>query len=153
MTMPTDPRSRVPPVPPAPAPAPAAMVHPVTPPNPGAAADDAGAAAQRQLAQLAARSRHWQRTRRLTFGLLAVWFAASFCSVFFARELAALSLFGWPLSFYLAAQGAALIYLAIVGAYAAGMRRVDRRYGRELQQQFGPATGPEPGMSARGETP
>jgi len=147
MTMPTDPSSRALPAPPAP-PATAATVHPL---NPGATAD-AGAAAQRQLAQLAARSRHWQRTRCLTFALLAVWLAASFCSVFFARELAALSLFGWPLSFYLAAQGAALIYLAIVGAYAAGMRRVDRRYGRELQQQSGPAPAPEPGMPARGET-
>ncbi|MDB5953353.1 MAG: hypothetical protein JWR65_5208 [Massilia sp.] len=96
--------------------------------------DDAGAAAQRQLALLAARGRHWQRTRRLTFVLLALWLAASFCSVFFARELAGLSLFGWPLSFYLAAQGAALIYLAILGAYAVGMRRFDRRYGRELGQ-------------------
>ncbi len=96
--------------------------------------DDAGATAQRQLSLLAARSRHWQRTRRLTFVLLAVWLAASFFSVFFARELAGLTLFGWPLSFYLAAQGAALIYLAILGAYALGMRRFDRRYQRELGQ-------------------
>jgi putative solute:sodium symporter small subunit len=54
--------------------------------------------------------------------------------VFFARELAGLSLFGWPLSFYLAAQGAALIYLAILGAYALGMRRFDRRFARRLGQ-------------------
>ena len=108
-------------------------------------------------ALLGARSRHWQRTRRLTFALLALWLAASFCSVFFARELAALSLFGWPLSFYLAAQGAALIYLAIVGVYAVGMRGVDRRYGCELQQQCGLEPGsepaPEPNIAARGETP
>ena len=125
MTMPTDPRSSALPVPPAPA----AMLHRL---NSGAPFDDAGAAAQRQLAQLAARSRHWQRTRRLSFGLLAVWLAATFGSVFFARELATLSLFGWPLSFYLAAQGTALIYLAIVGAYAAGVHHFDRRYAREL---------------------
>ena len=97
--------------------------------------DDAGAAAQRQLALLGARARHWQRSRRLTFVLLALWLAASFCSVFFARELAGLSLFGWPLSFYLAAQGAALIYLAILGAYAAGMRRFDLEYARKLEQR------------------
>jgi putative solute:sodium symporter small subunit len=101
---------------------------------PPQATDDAGATAQRQLSLLAARGRHWQCTRRLTFVLLAVWLAASFCSVFFARELAGLSLFGWPLSFYLAAQGAALIYLAILGAYALGVRRFDRRYRRELDQ-------------------
>ena len=142
MTMPTDQRFRQLPLPPA---------RPLTAPD--AVLDDAGAVAQRQLALLAARSRHWQRTRRLTFGLLALWLAASFCSVFFARELAALSLFGWPLSFYLAAQGAALIYLAIVGAYAAVMRRVDRRYERELGQTLVKEPAPEPGLTARGETP
>jgi putative solute:sodium symporter small subunit len=100
---------------------------------------DAGATAQRQLSLLGARARHWQRTRRLTFALLAVWLAASFCSVYFARELAGFTVFGWPLSFYLAAQGAALIYLAILGAYAAGMRRFDRRYRHELDQARGDA--------------
>jgi putative solute:sodium symporter small subunit len=95
---------------------------------------DAGATAQRQLSLLAARARHWQRTRSLTALLLALWLAATFCTVFFARELAQLSLFGWPLSFYLAAQGAALIYLAILGAYALALRRFDRRYQSELDQ-------------------
>ena len=93
---------------------------------------DAGAVAQRQLSLLAARARHWQRTRSLSLLLLAVWLAATFCTVFFARELAGLSVFGWPLSFYLAAQGASLIYLAILGAYALAMRGLDRRFGREL---------------------
>lgn len=101
---------------------------------PASVADDAGATAQRQLSLLAARARHWQRTRRLTFALLALWLTATFCSVFFARELAGLTVFGWPLSFYLAAQGAALIYLAILGAYALAMRRFDRRFQRELGQ-------------------
>jgi len=40
-----------------------------------------------------------------------------------------MTVFGWPLSFYLAAQGASLVYLAIIGAYAWQMRRLDRRYG------------------------
>ena len=44
-------------------------------------------------------------------------------------------MFGWPLSFYLAAQGAALIYLAILGAYALAMRRFDRRFKRQLGQR------------------
>jgi putative solute:sodium symporter small subunit len=106
------------------------------PPQPAPLANDAdaGATAQRQLSLLAARSRHWQRTRSLTMLLLALWLATSFCTVFFARELAQLSLFGWPLSFYMAAQGAALVYLAILAAYALALRRFDRRYQRELDQ-------------------
>jgi putative solute:sodium symporter small subunit len=81
---------------------------------------------------LAARARHWSRTRRLTLLLLGLWLATGFCTVFFARDLAHLSVFGWPLSFYLAAQGASLIYLAILGAYAWRMRVLDRDYARML---------------------
>jgi putative solute:sodium symporter small subunit len=101
---------------------------------PTQAPEDAGATAQRQLSLLAARARHWQRTRSLSMMLLAVWLAATFCTVFFARELAGLSVFGWPLSFYLAAQGASLIYLAILGAYALALRSFDQRFRRELGQ-------------------
>jgi putative solute:sodium symporter small subunit len=81
----------------------------------------------------AARARHWARSRRLVAVLLGLWLATGFCTVFFARDLAHLSVFGWPLSFYLAAQGASLIYLAIIGAYAWRMRVLDREFARRLE--------------------
>jgi putative solute:sodium symporter small subunit len=91
-----------------------------------------------QRAQLVrARDVHWRRARRLTAILLLVWFGATFCTIFFARELSAVTMFGWPLSFYLAAQGVALLYLAIIGAYALAMERIDRRFARQLGE--GPA--------------
>jgi putative solute:sodium symporter small subunit len=73
-----------------------------------------------------AEATHWQATRRLTAILLVAWIATGFGAVFFARELTGLTIFGWPLSFYLAAQGASLVYLAIIGIYAWRMRRLDR---------------------------
>ncbi|PQO89322.1 DUF4212 domain-containing protein [Massilia phosphatilytica] len=82
---------------------------------------------------VAARAAHWARARRLIALLLALWLATSFGTVFFARDLAHLSVFGWPLSFYLAAQGASLTYLAIIGAYAWRMRILDRDFDRMLQ--------------------
>ena len=108
---------------------PSDTVNPPALPPPG---DDAGAAAQRQLVLAAARARHWQRCARLTSLLLAAWLITTFCSAFFARELSGLTVFGWPLSFYLAAQGAALIYLAILAVYALAMRRYDRDFHRRL---------------------
>ncbi|TFW20686.1 DUF4212 domain-containing protein [Duganella callida] len=74
------------------------------------------------------RARHWQRTRKLTTVLLLLWLLTGFCSAYFARELSGLSLFGWPISFYLAAQGASLVYLGILGFYAWRMRKLDREY-------------------------
>ena len=90
--------------------------------------DDAGLAARRLHALVTARALHWRRTRAVTGVLLALWLATTFCTVIFARELHNLSVFGWPLSFYLAAQGSLLIYLAIIGAYAWTMRRADRQF-------------------------
>ncbi len=83
-------------------------------------------------ALIAARTVHWRRTRRVTMLLLALWFLTTFGTVFFARELAGLTVFGWPLSFYLAAQGSSLAYLAMIGAYALIMDRIDRRFARAL---------------------
>ena len=90
-----------------------------------------GDLAQRRALRVA-RTQHWRRTRKLTAVLLLVWLGATFGTVFFARELSAMSVAGWPLSFYLAAQGASLAYLAILGVYALIMERIDRRFAHEL---------------------
>jgi len=91
---------------------------------------------QRALAVLlAARAAHWRRTRRVTTVLLLLWFGTTFGTVFFARELTGLTVFGWPLSFYLAAQGASLAYLLILGLYAVAMWRLDKRFARQLAQE------------------
>ncbi|UTY57686.1 DUF4212 domain-containing protein [Massilia sp. erpn] len=79
------------------------------------------------------RARHWRQTRRLTAVLLLAWLLTGFCAVFFARELSGLTLFGWPLSFYMAAQGASLAYLAIIAVYTWRMRRLDRQYAAQVQ--------------------
>ena len=77
----------------------------------------------------AARAAHWQTTRRLTFVLMALWLCTGFGTVFFARELSRFTVFGWPLSFYMAAQGASLVSLAVIAFYAWRMRRLDRLHG------------------------
>lgn len=78
------------------------------------------------------RQAYWQATRNLTLSLLAIWFAVTFLVIYFASELNTIVLFGWPLSFYMAAQGVALMYLALVALYTVAMKRLDQRYA--LQQ-------------------
>ncbi|MBE2260763.1 MAG: DUF4212 domain-containing protein [Candidatus Accumulibacter sp.] len=72
---------------------------------------------------------YWQRNLRMTAMLLAVWFVVSFVVSFFARDLAELTILGFPLGFYMGAQGAPLIYLVIIWWYARYMNRLDREYG------------------------
>lgn len=73
---------------------------------------------------------YWHSTRRLTAILVAGWFALTFGTIFFARELSGLLFFGWPLSFYLLAQGVILIYAALIAYYAWRMDRLDREFGK-----------------------
>jgi putative solute:sodium symporter small subunit len=74
---------------------------------------------------LAPAAMYWRNTKRLTLTLLGIWFMVTFVAIFFARQLDRVTLFGWPLSFYMAAQGVMLIYLLIVLVYAVFMRRAE----------------------------
>ncbi len=71
---------------------------------------------------------YWHRNLKLTVALAAVWFLVTFVMGYFARELATVNFFGWPLSFYMAAQGSLVIYVAIIWFYARKMRSLDLEY-------------------------
>ena len=72
---------------------------------------------------------YWAKNLRLTGILLAIWFVATFVIGYFARELASITLFGWPLPFYMGAQGSLIIYVVIIWYYARTMGRLDDEYG------------------------
>ncbi len=76
---------------------------------------------------------YWRRTMRLTVVLLAVWFVFTFVTSSFARELNAVSFFGFPLGFYMSAQGSVIVYVLIIWIYAKYMNRLDQRYRQKRQ--------------------
>ena len=49
-------------------------------------------------------------------------------AIYRIRELN-FSFFGWPFSFWVGAQGALVVYVAIIGYYAWYMNRLDQEYG------------------------
>ena len=71
---------------------------------------------------------YWLRVQRVTAVLMCIWFVAGLAIHFFARELS-FRFFGWPFSFWMAAQGSLLIFLLIVVFYAWIMERLDREHG------------------------
>ena len=58
-------------------------------------------------------------------GLLGVWLAVNLMVPWFARDLNALRLWGFPLGYWLAAEGALLVYLLIIVVYAVAMDRLE----------------------------
>ena len=79
--------------------------------------------------------KYWRRARTLTLILLAIWLLTTISVVAFARQLATVSLWGWPLHYYFASQGATLVYLAIVGVYAWVMQRLDAAINSESHDE------------------
>lgn len=69
---------------------------------------------------------YWRRNLQLIAVLLTLWFVVTFVGMFFARELS-FQLFNWPFSFWLAAQGAPVLFVAIIAVYARVMNRADRQ--------------------------
>ena len=72
--------------------------------------------------------RYWRRNLWVTSILMLIWFVVTFVMGFFAIPLATIHFFGWPLSFYMAAQGSLVIYVLIIWYYARRMGKLDRDY-------------------------
>ena len=77
----------------------------------------------RAMPETQALEKHDPRVLALKAGLLAVWAAISFGCCFFARDLSFMA-GGWPFSYWMAAQGSVLGFIAIVVVYATVMRRL-----------------------------
>lgn len=72
---------------------------------------------------------YWRRNLWLTATLLTVWFAGTFVAGYYADELNDVSFLGFPLGFYIFAQGSLIAYLVLIGIYVIVMNWLDRRYG------------------------
>ena len=77
---------------------------------------------------------YWRKNLRLTALLLAIWFIVTFVVSWFARELQSVTILGFPLPYYMGAQGALLIYVILVGYYAYSMGKLDREYGVQEEE-------------------
>ena len=71
---------------------------------------------------------YWHKNLVITAILLSVWFVATFVEIWFARELNTITFLGFPLAFYMSAQGSLIIYVALIGIYALLMRKLDLEY-------------------------
>ncbi|KAA0218378.1 MAG: DUF4212 domain-containing protein [Lautropia sp.] len=71
---------------------------------------------------------YWRRNLRIASILLAIWFVVTFVIAYFARSLT-FDFFGWPFSFWVAAQGALVVYLLLIIYYARYMNKMDQEFG------------------------
>ncbi|EIJ42155.1 putative solute:sodium symporter small subunit [Beggiatoa alba B18LD] len=71
---------------------------------------------------------YWHKNLLWTGILLTLWFIATFIVIFFAKELNRFTFFGFPVGFYMTAQGSMFLYVLIIGFYAWKMNKLDNQY-------------------------
>ncbi len=73
--------------------------------------------------------RHWSATRMLMFFMLLLWLFFSFGIHYFVIDLNTIQFLGFPLGFYMAAQGSLIAFVLMLFWFAYAQDRIDRKYG------------------------
>jgi putative solute:sodium symporter small subunit len=72
---------------------------------------------------------YWHKNLIVTAILLFIWFVVTFVEGWYARELNNYSFLGFPLGFYMSAQGSLIVYVALIWYYQHYMNKLDIEYG------------------------
>ena len=72
---------------------------------------------------------HWAKTRTLMWTCLIIWAIFSFFIHFFVSALNEISFIGFPLGFYMAAQGSLIVFVVLIFWYAARQNAIDEEFG------------------------
>ena len=72
---------------------------------------------------------HWDKTSRLMWTVLAIWFFFAFVIHFFVHSLNKVVILGFPLGFYMAAQGSLIAFVILIFWYANRQNKIDEEFG------------------------
>ena len=75
------------------------------------------------------REGHWAKTKSLTFVVLFIWFIFSFVVHWFADALNSMSFLGFPLGFYMAAQGSLIAFVVLIFYLNYAQNKIDEEFG------------------------
>ncbi len=73
--------------------------------------------------------RYWQRTSALMWTMMALWVVFSFIVHFFATALNSIVILGFPLGFYMAAQGSLIVFVVMLFVFARKQDSIDHEEG------------------------
>jgi len=75
------------------------------------------------------RTAHWQKTRTLMIIHLSIWFVFAFLVHWFAKELNNANFIGFPLGYYMAAQGSLFAFVIQLFVFVKQQDKIDRDFG------------------------
>jgi putative solute:sodium symporter small subunit len=72
---------------------------------------------------------YWSRTSRLMWTIFGLWFFFSFVIHLFAVQLNGVKILGFPLGFYMAAQGSLIAFVVLCVWNAVAQNKIDEEFG------------------------
>lgn len=75
------------------------------------------------------RARHWRKTRNLMYLMLGLWIFFSFIVHMFADTLNGMTFLGFPLGYYMAAQGSLVAFVVMLFWFARKQDAIDEEHG------------------------
>ncbi|HEV7329306.1 MAG TPA: DUF4212 domain-containing protein [Bosea sp. (in: a-proteobacteria)] len=72
---------------------------------------------------------HWQRTSKLMLVMMALWLFFGYIVHMFVVPLNGIKIFGFPLGFYMAAQGSLIAFVVMLFWFAKAQDNIDRDAG------------------------
>jgi len=71
----------------------------------------------------------WQKTKNLMITALVIWAILSFGIHFFVRSLNEIVILGFPLGYYMAAQGSLILFVILIFWFSSRQDSIDREFG------------------------
>ncbi|MGY9025749.1 MAG: DUF4212 domain-containing protein [Candidatus Pelagibacterales bacterium] len=81
------------------------------------------------------RTQHWADTKSLMFKTLGIWFIFSIAIHAFAGALNGTSFLGFPLGYYMAAQGSLIVFVVTIFWSTSQQEKIDEKYGLAEEDQ------------------
>lgn len=76
-----------------------------------------------------ARERHWEKTRNLTFVILALWVLFAIIIPWLASPLNSITFLGFPLGYYMCVQGSLIAFVVLIWVQNWRQDRIDDEFG------------------------
>ncbi len=78
---------------------------------------------------MSTKERHWEKTKGLMMLTLAIWFVFSIVIFMFGESLNNGSFLGYPLAYYMCAQGSIIIFVVLIFWFANRQEKIDEEFG------------------------
>ncbi len=75
------------------------------------------------------KDKHWEKTKGLMVLTLSIWFVFGYLIFMFGSSLNSASFLGYPLAYYMCAQGSIIAFVVLIFWFANKQESIDEEFG------------------------